>query len=116
MAKRIKKITNPQQIFQSVYGDSSSVIRMAEGGLDWTPKGAAGTAVRVDKGTPILCYNGGAGVAFVAFGAQGMSAPSSAANGIPVLAGQTFILNSGDNEWVRASSASLFVYVGDYDV
>lgn len=116
MAKRIKTITSPPQIFQSIFGDKASVVRIAEAGLDWTPKGAANNAVRVDKGTPVLCYNGGAGVAFVAFGAQGMSAPSTAANGIPVLAGQTFVLNSGDSEWVRASSASLFVYVGDFDV
>lgn len=116
MAKRIKKITSPPQIFQSVFGDSAATIRVAEAGLDWTPKGAANTAIRVDKGTPVLCYNGGAGVAFVAFGDQSMSAPSAATNGVPVLAGQIFILNSGEKEWVRANSASLFVYVGDFDV
>lgn len=115
MAKRIKKITNPQQIFQAVYGDGSSIIRVAESGLNWTPRGAAGTAVRVDKGTPVLCYNSGAGVAFVAFGDQTMSAPTAATNGIPVLAGQTFVLNSGDSEWVRASAATLFVFVADID-
>lgn len=116
MTKRIKKITNPQQIFQAIFGDSASVVRVAEAGLDWTPKGAANNAVRVDKGTPVLCYNSGAGVAYVAFGDQSMAAPSAATNGVPVLAGQTFVLNSGEKEWVRASAATLFVFVGDFDV
>jgi hypothetical protein len=113
MAKRITKITNPMQIFQAIFGDSAGVVRASESGLDWTPKGAAGTAIRVDQGTPCLCFNSSGSVQFVAFGDQTVAAPSSASNGIPILAGQTFIVNSGEKEWIRASAASVFVFTGD---
>ena len=113
MAKRVNKVTNPQQILQQTFADKSGVVRQSESGLDWTPKGAAGSAVRVGPGCPILCYNSIGTVGFVTFGVQSMAAPTGPTDGIPILPNSTFVINSGDLEWVRASAATIFVFTGD---
>ncbi|MCH7925797.1 MAG: hypothetical protein IIC51_09720 [Planctomycetes bacterium] len=75
--------------------------------------GVLTAAVRIKENTPIMIFNSTGGVIFVAFGAQAMSAPTDATDGIPILAGETFMLNSGNEAWVRASAAGVFGYTAD---
>jgi len=111
--KIITKITDPGKRAQLQFADLACVQRQSESGLDLMPIGPLATAVRVGEGTPVLVYNGGASVAFVSFGDGTVASPSSPANGVPIAPGEKYMLNSGPNAWVRASSASVFGYTGD---
>lgn len=104
------KITDPAKIIQLVFDDESNVNKIAESGMSLQPIGALGSPVRVGQTRPVLVYNSGASVAFVKFGQQGITAPAGAADGIPVLPNSLFVLNSGSNDWVIASSAAVFGY------
>jgi len=110
-----KRLTDMGTVIQTIFADLASTIRVAESGLDLQPVGALGTTQkRVNQNTPVLVYNPTAGDLFVAFGDDGVSAPTSAANGIPVLKdGTTVMLNSGDKIWIRGSATGLFAYTGD---
>lgn len=111
--KKIKKLTDIGTIQQAVFADNASVNRVAEAGLDLLPVGSLSNAVRIGEATPIMIFNSGGAVAYVAFGAQDMAAPSGPTNGIPVPAGQLLMLNSGASAWVRASAATVYGYKGD---
>jgi hypothetical protein len=111
--KPVKNITNIGTILQAIFADLSAVIRVAQAGLDWTPKGDLTNAVRVGENTPVMLYNSTGGVLFVAFGDQSMSAPTGATDGIPIAAGEKFVLNSGAKAWVRGSAAGIFAYNAD---
>lgn len=105
-----KRITGPARIAQNVYSDASQVQRTANAGLAIKPMGELSAAKRVGKAATIVVYNSGNHTAYVGFGDQSISAPSTPADGIPVLAGEKVSLNSGDDEWVRASSNSIYGY------
>lgn len=111
--RKINKITDLGTILQAIFADLAGTIRMAESGLDLTPVGSITAEVRVNRNTPVLVYNSTGADLFVAFGVQGLSAPADAAAGVPVLANQTAMLNSGDSIWIRGSAAGLFAYTGD---
>jgi len=111
--RKVRRITDLGTILQSIFADFAGVIKTAESGLNLTPIGALDSAKRIGKNTPILVYNNDTSDHFVTFGADGVSAPSDATDGIPVLAGETMMLNSGDNAWVISDSASVFGYPGD---
>ncbi len=110
MRKKLTKVTDPARIAQMTYSEDEQVNNQAESGLAWSPIGAIGTAKKVDEATPVMLFNGGGAVAFVKFGDSAMTAPVTAADGIPVPAGETLIVNSGKNEYVRASAATVFAY------
>lgn len=111
--KHIRRITDPAKRDQASFADFAQTLRTAEAGLDLTPVGAIAPAVRIGESTPILVFNSGASIAYVAFGAQTVAAPTGPANGIPVLPNEKLMLNSGPNAWIIASSAAVFGYTGD---
>ncbi len=108
-----KRITDLGTVIQALFADLAGSLRTAESGLDLQPVGTITAQVRVNQNTSVLVFNSTAGVLFVAFGDDGMSAPTAATDGIPVVAGQTAMLNSGDKIWIRGSAAGLFAYTGD---
>jgi hypothetical protein len=101
------------QIGQQIHDVQSGNRKTGDAGLAWTPIGDVGTAVKVGYRTPVRLYNSTGAVIFVSFGLYGMAAPSTAANGMPVLAGSMIVYNSGYNNYVRSSGAGLFGYTGD---
>lgn len=111
--KKITSLTDLGTMQQGVFADAATVIRVAQAGLDWNPLGDCSTAKQCQPNTPVMIYNSTGATVFVAFGAQAMGAPTTAANGIPVLAGEKFVANSGVNSWVRASAALVFAYNAD---
>lgn len=111
--KKINKVTDLGKIRQAVFADEASVNRHSESGLDWTPIGDVATAIRVGQAAPVLAFNSTGAVLYVAFGDEGMAAPTGPANGIPVAAGEKFVINSGANEFIRSSAAGLFAYKAD---
>lgn len=113
MNRKVKRITDMGTLFQAIFGDRAGVLKMSDGGLNWTPAGQITAAVRVGENQHVMLYNSTAGDLFVAFGDQGMGAPTTAANGLPVLAGSTVVYSSGEKGWARASAAGVFAYVGD---
>jgi len=110
-----KRILGPAKIAQNVYSDASHVQRMANAGLAVKPMGDLSAAKRLGKAATIMVYNSGASVAYVAFGNQSLSSPANPATGIPVLAGEKVFLNSGDDEWVRASANTVYGYLAVND-
>lgn len=111
--KKITSITNLGTMQQAAFADAAAVIRVAQAGLDWNPLGSITTAVQCQPNTPVMIYNSTAGVLYVAFGSQTVGAPTTAANGIPVLANSLTVLNSGANAWVIASATGAFAYNAD---
>lgn len=111
--KKIRRIVDIGTVIQAIYADSAGVIRIAQAGLDLAPIGALDAAVRVGENTPVLVFNSAGAVAFVTFGDQSVAAPGTAANGIPIPAGQTVMLNSGAKAWIRASASTVFGYAAD---
>lgn len=111
--KKITNVTNAGTVVQAVFADLAAVIRTVNAGLDWKPVGALGTAVRVTENTPVMVFNSAGAVAYVAFGIQTMAAPTGPTDGIPIAAGEKFVLSSGDFAWVRASAATVYGYKGD---
>lgn len=111
--KQYNKVTNPATIAQLTFQDSASVQKQAESGLDWSPLGPLGAAVKVGEGIPVLVFNSGATVGYVAFGDYNMAAPTGPTDGIPVLPNEKFILNSGAKTWIRASLPAIFGYGGE---
>jgi hypothetical protein len=77
--------------------------------------GDLSAAKRLGKAATIMVYNSGNAVAYVAFGDQSVSSPASPAAGIPVLAGEKVFLNSGDDQWVRASASTVYGYLAVND-
>jgi len=110
MRKKLTKITDPGRIHQMTYSEDEQTLNASETGLSWAPIGAINTAKKVEEATAVMLFNGAGAVAFVKFGDKDVTAPASAADGIPVPAGQTLIVNSGKNEYVRASAATVFAY------
>lgn len=111
--KNIRRITDMGTLLQAIFADLAGSIKVSEGGLDLAILGALNTAVRVGPAAVIRVFNAGGATAYVAFGAQGMAAPTGPTDGIPVPAGQYLVVNSGAKEWVRASAATMFGYKGD---
>jgi hypothetical protein len=111
--KKVTSITNLGTMQQAAFADAAAVIRVAESGLDWNPLGDIATAKLCGPNTPVLIYNSTGAAVFVAFGPQAVAAPTTAANGIPVVAGAVFVLNSGVNSWVRSSVCGVFAYNAD---
>jgi hypothetical protein len=111
--KKIRRITDMGTFIQAIFADLAGSIKISEGGLDLSIMGALNTAIRVGPAATIRVFNAGGATAYVAFGIQGMAAPTSPLDGIPVPSGQYLVVNSGDKEWVRASAATMFGYQGD---
>lgn len=115
MAKNLKAL-DPARIGIKSFSNLAEVNKNSDAGLSWTPLGAANAAIRVGPKTPVMCFNNTGAVVFVSFGDQIMAAPSAPANGMPVPANSFVVYNSGDQTWVRASSANCFVYSADPEV
>jgi len=108
---RTKKITNQAAIGINTFSAKSNAVRVGRAGIALLPIGPLGAAIRVGPGNTLEVYNSTASVVFVSFGIQTMSAPVGPADGIPVLPNSYRELNSGDSQWVRASSSSAFGYI-----
>jgi hypothetical protein len=113
VTRKITSITNVGTLIQAVFADLAAAIRVAQVGLDFTPKGALTNAVRVGENQAVMIFNSAGAVGYVSFGSQSMGAPTGPTDGIPVAAGEKIVLSSGSNAWVRGSAATIFGYVGD---
>lgn len=113
MAKKYQKVSDPGRIGQKSFSLIAEVQKNSDAGLSWTPLGEASAAIRVGKKTPIMLFNSTGVIGYVAFGDSAMAAPTAPANGIPVLPNSIIILNSGENEFVRASVNTIFAYTAD---
>jgi hypothetical protein len=111
LKSRIKE--NPASIDQFSYHPDARVRKNSDAGLPWAPVGAIDSAVKVGANTPVRVYNGNAAVQFVIFGDASVAAPTGAADGIPVKAGESVVFNSGLNAYVRGSVATLFAYTAE---
>lgn len=108
------RVTDPGKILQSEFAFQSGAKRTTNVGLDWVPVGSITSAVQVGPGNAVMVYNSTGATLFIAFGgASTVAAPTAASNGIPVLAGEKFVVSSGSNAWVIGSATGLFAYVGD---
>ena len=114
--KKNRSIVDPGKMAQKTFSIAAEVQKNADAGLFWIPLGAANNAVRVGAKTPVMCFNSTASIAYVTFGDATVAAPAAPATAIPILPNSLIILNSGDNEWVRASAATVFVYSGDAEI
>lgn len=110
-----KRILDPAKIAQNLYSDASHTQRTANAGLAIKPMGELSAAKRIGSAVTVMVYNSGNSVAYISFGAQSMASPSNPTNGIPVLAGEKVYLNSGDDEWVMASSNAVYGYLAVSD-
>jgi hypothetical protein len=73
--------------------------------------GALNAAVGAERGDLIAVFNNSATVAFVATGTtSGLSAPTGGANGIALAPNSYTIIAMGDDNWIRASAATVFGY------
>ena len=111
--KKINQVTPMGIMQQAAFADLAAVVRVAQAGLDWNPLGDVATAVLCQPNTPVMLFNSTGATIYVAFGGKTMAAPTSAANGIPIAAGEKFVCSSGANSFVRASAAGLFAYNAD---
>ena len=112
---KLNKIVSPGTISQNTYDGDAKAQRNSESGLSWTPVGAINAAVRVGKSTSIMIYNSAGAVGFVKFGAQAVVAPTTAANGIPILPNSIMIISSGQSDWIIGSAATLFAYSAELE-
>ena len=104
--RKITKITDIGTIWQAAFEDDSNGIRTVEAGQVLTPAGSIAAAVRVGTEATVMFYNSTAGVLYVKFGAtSGVTAPTGAADGLPVLAGQIAWYNAGANPYVISNGA-----------
>jgi hypothetical protein len=72
--------------------------------------GSVATAFNCGKGASLWLYNNSSSVAFVRFGAAAVAAPTGIADGIAIPANSYIELNSGNNDFVRASAATVGCY------
>lgn len=112
--KKITSLTDLGTMQQAVFADVAAVLRTAQSGLDWNPLGDCSTSKQCGPHTPVMIYNSTNAVVFVSFGTQSVTAPSSALNGIPILAGEKFVLSSGLSSWVISSAAAVYAYNADF--
>lgn len=110
LTKKVNQVTNMGTLMQAIFADLAAVIRVAQAGLDWNPLGDCTAAVQCGRNMPVMLYNSTGAVLYVKFGAQNVTAPTTAANGIPIAAGEKFVASSGVNSWVIASAVGIFAY------
>jgi len=113
MAKKYQKVSDPAKIGQKSFSDIAEVQKNSDAGLSWTPLGDAATAKRVGKKTPVMVFNSTGSIGYVSFGAAAVASPAAPASSLPVLPNSVIVFNSGENEYVRTSAATLFVYTAD---
>ena len=123
--KKVKgTITGPGNQAQIRFNEDACSDKVSETGLNYFYGvsnaegllGALGNAIRCGKFKPIYVFNTAGAVAYVAFGDTGVAAPTSGANGVPIPAGQGMMLSSGQNEFIRASAATVFGFVANENV
>jgi hypothetical protein len=115
MARKLTKLNDVAKIPQTTYSADAQVQRNSESGLSWLPVGPTNTKYKVGQSIPVLLYNSTGTVVFIKFGndADCNTAPTAAANGIPVLPNSTIVYNSGSNDWMVSNSSGLFAYLAD---
>jgi hypothetical protein len=106
----ITKIVDFGTLWQTVFGDASGTLKTSDAGLDCSPIGALGSAVRVGAGASVRCYNNSNAVVWVKFGAQGVAAPTGYADGLPIPINSMVVYNSGASEWIISNAATTFGY------
>lgn len=111
--KRNKKIVDPAKRDQALFAANAGAQRASEAGLDLKPIGAINAAKRVESSTPVMVFNSGNAVAYVAFGAQNVTVIGPL-DGIPILPNEKYMVNSGKYEWIIASSNTVYAYVADF--
>jgi hypothetical protein len=115
MAKRNKSI-DPARIGITSYDATAQVQKNSDAGLSWKPLGAVGSAVRIGKCTPVMLFNNSGTTQFVSFGTSSVAVPAGPGTGIPVLNNQPVVYNSGEHDYVIASSSSVYVYTSDPEI
>jgi len=111
--KKNTRIVDPGKREQLLFAGDSCTQRNTEAGLDLKPIGALNAAKKVGQSCPVLVFNSSNVVAYISFGDASVTAPTGAANGIPVLPNEKFIVNSGKATHIIASNANVFGYTGD---
>lgn len=110
------KIVNPSEITQSQYSNKSSAQRAVDVGIHPKPLGLVkNTVTRVSReeksSVAVVFYNQTSSVVFVKFGNKDLTAPASAADGFPVLAGEKCTLNSGEfTHAITSSGTGIYAY------
>jgi hypothetical protein len=109
------RIVNPSEIGQNVYSDKAASQRNSDVGLCLAPLGQVSATKRIASDerkafAAVVFYNNTAAPIYVAFGDKDLVAPTTAANGFPILAGEKAVLNSGSSTHV-AASAPIFAYL-----
>ena len=72
--------------------------------------GGIATAYNCGKGASLWIFNNSSSVAFVKFGAAAVAAPTGITDGIALEPNSYTYLNSGYNDFVRASAATVGCY------
>jgi hypothetical protein len=115
MARKLTKLNDIAKIPQTTYSTDAQVHRNSESGLSFAPIGAVATKTKIGQSLPVMFYNSTGTVAFIKFGDSTVAGPFTAADSLPVFPNSTAIYNSGASDWVIASTATVFVYLADYD-
>ena len=111
--KKNTRIVDPGKRDQLLFAGDACTQRNTDAGLDLKPIGQINTAKKVGQSCPVIVFNSGAAVAYIAFGDSSVSAPTGPANGIPVLPNEKFVVNSGKHTHIISNSANAYGYTGD---
>lgn len=107
-----KKPVSPSVIVQKTYASEAETLKVTEHGIVFGKNKQDGTvgihsdvstATWIGKNTHVLLTNVSSSAIFVTFGAAAVATPDED-SGVPVLAGSTLILCSGDQEYIRSSA------------
>jgi hypothetical protein len=113
VTRPLNKVTNPAEIQQKVFAPKAQVVRTSESGYVLSPLGALNTAVKVGKGASVMVFNSANQTKYVKFGDSAVTAPSDASDGVPILAGEKFMLNSGDNDFIISDDNTCYGFLGE---
>ena len=117
MSDDIKKTpVGPAKQEQLSWNPVSNARRVTEMGLDffWSGGilGAIDTAQAVPSYSTVMIFNSSVLVQYIAFGDATVTV-SGPTDGIPILAGQYVVLNSGNNTYVVGSAATVYAYLAN---
>jgi hypothetical protein len=102
---KITKITDIGTIWQASFDDEIGAIRIIPVQASLAPLGSVASAVRVGREASVTFFQSSGSTMFVKFGAAGVVAPTTAADGLPVPSGVMVTYYSGSNTYVIGSGA-----------
>jgi len=127
ISQGFSKVLDVGEVHRIQYNELSGAQKGLDVGGFWIPRGslanaATGQTFGAGKGKSIRIFNPTAGVLFVRTGVAGatdsfngkLAVPFNdaviAANGIPVGAGETLLMNMGEDTHIKGSAAGMFIY------